>query len=342
MAKKSLAHSFDSCRFRVRHRALRLGVRGQQRFLRKLRRRWQRTAAPRREAPFRSAARRARRRSAARPARPARHRSAAASGTTGSSGSAGSSTGGADWCGTGGCICNNGLDDDGDGLIDGLDPECTGPLDNDEGTFSTGIPGDNRDPKWQDCFFDGNSGAGDDRCRYATECLYGTLSQDDPDCETSQACIDYCRRLTPNGCDCFGCCTVQERRRDRNRTCSSAAPARSPSSTTRRSARAARRPPIAATTAASASSARARPSPIFRTAARRHRPTAARPTAARPRPRTPATTAKSCAAPKSPAPASTTARSAAACPSSADTNAARLEAARATVPPSLTSRAVIP
>jgi len=131
------------------------------------------------------------------------------SGTSGSSGGAGS-TGGADWCGTGGCTCSNGLDDDGDGLVDGLDPECTGPLDNDEGTFATGIPGDNRDPKWQDCFFDGNSGAGDDHCRYSTDCLYGTLSQDDPNCQASQACIDYCLRLTPNGCDCFGCCTVQD------------------------------------------------------------------------------------------------------------------------------------
>ncbi|HEX6274684.1 MAG TPA: hypothetical protein VFZ53_16695 [Polyangiaceae bacterium] len=136
--------------------------------------------------------------------------SGGASGTSGTAGSAGSSTGGADWCSTGGCICNNGLDDDGDGLVDGLDPECTGPLDDDEGSFSTGIPGDNRDPKWQDCFFDGNSGAGDDKCRYSTDCLYGTLSQDDPDCQASQACIDYCRRLTPNGCDCFGCCTVQD------------------------------------------------------------------------------------------------------------------------------------
>jgi hypothetical protein len=130
------------------------------------------------------------------------------SGSAGSSGTAGSS--GADWCGTGGCICSNGLDDDGDGFIDGFDPECTGATDNDEGTFSTGIPGDNRDPKWQDCFFDGNSGAGDDGCRYSTDCLYGTLPQDDPDCELSQMCIDYCRRLTPNGCDCFGCCTVRD------------------------------------------------------------------------------------------------------------------------------------
>jgi len=128
----------------------------------------------------------------------------------GSAGSAGSGTGGTDWCDSGGCICSNGLDDDGDGLVDGFDPECTGPLDNDEGTFSTGIPGDNRDPKWQDCFFDGNSGAGDDSCRYHTDCLYGTLPADDPDCELSQTCIDFCQRLVPNGCDCFGCCTVTD------------------------------------------------------------------------------------------------------------------------------------
>jgi hypothetical protein len=125
-----------------------------------------------------------------------------ASGTTGTGGSAGSTTVTA--------ACSNGLDDDGDGMIDGLDPECTGPIDNDEGSFGTGIPGDNRDPKWQDCFFDGNSGAGDDHCRYSTDCLYGTLAADDPDCVASQACIDFCRRLTPNGCDCFGCCTVQD------------------------------------------------------------------------------------------------------------------------------------
>ena len=29
--------------------------------------------------------------------------------------------------------CNNCADDDSDGKIDGFDPECTGPLDNDEG-----------------------------------------------------------------------------------------------------------------------------------------------------------------------------------------------------------------
>jgi hypothetical protein len=128
----------------------------------------------------------------------------------GSSGSGGSSATG----GTGGSmtlspgVCSNGEDDDNDGFIDGFDPECTGEADNDEGTFATGIPGDNRDPNWQDCFFDGNSGAGDDGCRYHTDCLYGELAADDEDCTLTDACVDFCAQRTPNGCDCFGCCTV--------------------------------------------------------------------------------------------------------------------------------------
>ena len=110
---------------------------------------------------------------------------------------------------TGTTACSNGIDDDGDGLIDGFDPECTGPADNDEGSYATGIPGDNRDPKWQDCFFDGNSGAGDDNCRYATGCLTGDLPPDDKNCKLTDSCIKFCAPRTPNGCDCFGCCTVQ-------------------------------------------------------------------------------------------------------------------------------------
>jgi hypothetical protein len=110
---------------------------------------------------------------------------------------------------SGATACNNGVDDDDDGLIDGFDPECVGPADDVEDSFATGIPGDNRDPKWQDCFFDGNSGAGDDRCRYATGCLTGDLPPTDADCILAQSCIDFCAPLTQNGCDCFGCCTVQ-------------------------------------------------------------------------------------------------------------------------------------
>jgi hypothetical protein len=112
-------------------------------------------------------------------------------------------------CGNSPCACNNGADDDGDGKTDGFDEECTGALDNDEGSFSTGIPGDNSDPKWQDCFFDGNSGAGDDHCRYHADCLTGVKPPTDPDCAVSTDCHDFCAARTPNGCDCFGCCSVQ-------------------------------------------------------------------------------------------------------------------------------------
>jgi hypothetical protein len=120
--------------------------------------------------------------------------------------------------------CNNCEDDDGDGLTDGNDPECTGSIDRDEGSFATGIPGDNMDAKKQDCFFDGNSGGGQD-CAWHTCCLldnpstaenecpadlrqgYDPASCDDPQ---TAACIRDCAPLTPPGCDCFGCCTVCE------------------------------------------------------------------------------------------------------------------------------------
>lgn len=112
-------------------------------------------------------------------------------------------------CAEGVCACANGADDDGDGQADGFDPECTGPHDDDEETFATGIPGDNRDPTWQDCFYDGNSGAGNDGCRYHTDCLLGALDPGAEECAVSTQCLEYCRPRTPNGCDCFGCCSVQ-------------------------------------------------------------------------------------------------------------------------------------
>lgn len=124
-----------------------------------------------------------------------------------------------------GCVptgpqCNNCIDDDADGQVDGQDIECTGALDNDESSFATDIPGDNMDIVNQDCFFDGNSGAGDDGCEIHVCCLLGAPDQascpfganqydpatcDDPQ---SQLCQDTCGALTPPGCDCFGCCTV--------------------------------------------------------------------------------------------------------------------------------------
>ncbi len=114
-------------------------------------------------------------------------------------------------CGGSPCACDNGEDDDGDGEIDGLDPECTGPFDDDEESFATGIPGGNMD-FCHDCFWDNNSGD-DEGCQYHSDCRLGltpTTGGESScfDCEVSDACIDNCVVRTPSGCDCFGCCEV--------------------------------------------------------------------------------------------------------------------------------------
>ena len=111
--------------------------------------------------------------------------------------------------------CGDCLDNDGDGKIDLADPECISPCDDDESVFTTGIPGDNMDPCNQDCFFDGNSGAGDDKCNWNLKCDPESPGGDDcpydpdfnncPDMQ-NEACAANC--AVPNGCDCFGCCTV--------------------------------------------------------------------------------------------------------------------------------------
>ena len=116
-------------------------------------------------------------------------------------------------CGTSVCACSNGVDEDSDGLFDQDDPECVSPWDNDEATFATGIAGDNRDEACQDCFFDGNSGSGDDGCRTPTSCLtLGNASSGSGNCNScaaSDQCKNFCQSYAPNGCDCFGCCSVQ-------------------------------------------------------------------------------------------------------------------------------------
>jgi hypothetical protein len=153
---------------------------------------------------------------------------AAAGGKGGSAPSGTAGSGGAGVGGAGGLAggklgttqCSDGLDNDGDGKIDLLDPECVSPLDNDEASFATGIPGDNVDACKQDCFFDGNSGMGDDGCNWqlkcdpsnvgagaASSCPYDPNANNCPTTQ-SQKCIDHCQVVTPNGCDCFGCCAV--------------------------------------------------------------------------------------------------------------------------------------
>jgi hypothetical protein len=138
-------------------------------------------------------------------------------GAGGTSGAGGTASAG---CPVSPSACTDGIDNDGDGKIDSADPECVGACDNDEGTFATGISGDNIDACKQDCFFDGNSGMGDDGCEWnlkcdpanpgahaAKACPYEPNFHNCPKTQSDQ-CIKNCQRLTPNGCDCFGCCAI--------------------------------------------------------------------------------------------------------------------------------------
>ncbi|MEJ7603209.1 MAG: hypothetical protein WKG01_35305 [Kofleriaceae bacterium] len=120
--------------------------------------------------------------------------------------------------------CSNCKDDDDDGEIDGFDIHCTGPTDDDEASFKTGLPGDNVDPKNQDCFFDGDSGDGNDGCNVHICCILGVTdatmcpypgnyqpSACPPPVGTTPLptkCKEVCGNATPPGCDCFGCCTL--------------------------------------------------------------------------------------------------------------------------------------
>jgi hypothetical protein len=114
-------------------------------------------------------------------------------------------------CGKHACACSNTLDDDGDDLLDGDDNECIGPADDDELSFATGSEQD-RESACQDCFFDGNSGAGGDGCRRASSCATAGDARSGSgackSCDVTPQCAERCRPLTPNGCDCFGCCEV--------------------------------------------------------------------------------------------------------------------------------------
>jgi hypothetical protein len=129
--------------------------------------------------------------------------------------------------------CGNCKDDDGDGLIDALDPECTGPCDNLENSLDVGLPGSGSGSCDKDCFFDRGNGAGNDGCRFSSRCDPLSVAPDYPpsgdaacsydeatkvpggsgtcaDLRATQApaCADVCGPLTPNGCDCFGCCEL--------------------------------------------------------------------------------------------------------------------------------------
>ncbi|MBW2528832.1 MAG: hypothetical protein JRI23_31945 [Deltaproteobacteria bacterium] len=134
--------------------------------------------------------------------------------------------------------CGDMIDNDGDGMIDWQDEECTGPCDNTEGSLYGGIPGQAGPACKVDCYFDQDSGSGNDQCYWDHVCDPKSISPDyypEPEaadaceytsgdvvitpihqtCETLlqangqlQECLDFCLPLTPNGCDCFGCCEL--------------------------------------------------------------------------------------------------------------------------------------
>jgi hypothetical protein len=117
--------------------------------------------------------------------------------------------------------CGDCIDNDGDGKVDYKDPECLGPCDNTEGpALIGGIGGQTSSNCVVDCYFDYGNGAGNDQCWWdhrcdplepekAWGCTYDAKLLGTNKCPKTQPkqCTDYCLPYTPNGCDCWGCCT---------------------------------------------------------------------------------------------------------------------------------------
>lgn len=131
--------------------------------------------------------------------------------------------------------CGDCRDNDGDGLVDADDPECLGACDNTEDSFHPGLPGQDSAACLLDCFFDHDRGSGNDDCFWSHRCDPLSVAPDyppggmecpyDPDTavgsgmrtcddlteQQSSKCEDKCLPVTPNGCDCFGCCELPAR-----------------------------------------------------------------------------------------------------------------------------------
>jgi hypothetical protein len=116
--------------------------------------------------------------------------------------------------------CGDCMDNDGDGRVDAHDPDCLGPCDNNEAGFYGDIPGSPPENCIRDCYFDQDDGPGNDTCQWDFECDPLAPGPDrcvfsDPPpasamCPDPQGptCHELCEPLTPNGCDCFGCCEL--------------------------------------------------------------------------------------------------------------------------------------
>ena len=122
--------------------------------------------------------------------------------------------------------CGDCQDNDEDGKVDWRDPECLGPCDNTEGpALISDVGGVTGSTCHVDCYFDyGNGmGSGSDDCWWDHQC--DPLEPEAPLCpydekkantekfcptQQSPTCEEICLPFTPNGCDCFGCCTFPE------------------------------------------------------------------------------------------------------------------------------------
>jgi hypothetical protein len=92
-----------------------------------------------------------------------------------------------------------------------------GPCDNSEDSLAMGIVGEGGCSL--DCYFDSNIGQGDDNCRWdlrcdalmpVSSCPFNPSLVGSSSCPNNQSgsCNMACGDLTPNGCDCFGCCPL--------------------------------------------------------------------------------------------------------------------------------------
>jgi len=113
--------------------------------------------------------------------------------------------------------CSDGIDNNSNGLTDLTDWYCKAAADNDEGSFHSGVPGDDANSAASlDCWFDTNSGNGDDGCSMHACCdIDGACPSDllpaqfnASQCTPSETCRGNCIPQTKPGCDCFGCCEI--------------------------------------------------------------------------------------------------------------------------------------
>jgi len=131
--------------------------------------------------------------------------------------------------------CGDCIDNDADGNTDADDGECLGPCDDTEDSYTLGIESGGTSCR-EDCAFDRDSGSGNDGCVFSHTCDEESMAPDYPptgraSCEYDpngsvpgtnlscaelrmtqpDTCLDVCLPLTPNGCDCFGCCELPAR-----------------------------------------------------------------------------------------------------------------------------------